>query len=61
MKCISQDSPSLCNNQMNGVGLGTDGADALKKHFSILMMFLPFHKTRTFTKIMNQSWVGTTL
>ena len=33
MKHISQDSPSLCNNQMNGVGLGTDGADALKKHF----------------------------
>ena len=33
MKRISQESPSLCNNQMNGVGLGTDGADALKKHF----------------------------
>ena len=33
MKHLSQDSPSLCNNQMNGVGLGTDGADALKKHF----------------------------
>ena len=33
MKHISQDSPSLCNNQMNGVGLGTDGTDALKKHF----------------------------
>ena len=33
MKCVSQDSPALCNNQMNGVGLRTDGDDALKKHF----------------------------
>ena len=33
MKCVSQDSPALSNNQMNGVGLGTDGPEALKKHF----------------------------
>ena len=33
MKRVSQDLPALCNNQMNGVGLGTDGDDALKKHF----------------------------
>ena len=33
MKHVSQDLPALCNNQMNGVGLGTDGDDALKKHF----------------------------
>ena len=30
MKQVSQESPSLCNNQMNGVGLGTDGTDALR-------------------------------
>ena len=33
MKRVSQDSHALCNKQMNGVGLGTDGDDALKKHF----------------------------
>ena len=33
MKRVSQDLPALCNNQMNGVGLGTYGNDALKKHF----------------------------
>ena len=33
MKHVSRDSPALCNNQMNGVDLETDGADALKKHF----------------------------
>ena len=33
MKRVLQDSPALCNNQMNGADLGTDGADASKKHF----------------------------
>ena len=33
MKHVSKDSPALCNNNMNGVGLGTSGKDAEKKHF----------------------------
>ena len=33
MKCISETSPALCNNQNRGVGLGQQGNDADKRHF----------------------------